>query len=58
MLQNVLKIYRPGCKIENISIEDNYLSFFFILEFVNKGMKSAQIKFTPKDSLLTNKIEG
>lgn len=58
MLQNVMNIYRPGCKIENITIEDNYLRFFLILEFVNKGMRSAQIKFTPKDSSLSKIFEG
>lgn len=33
-------------------------TFFFILEFVNKGMKSAQINFTPKDSSVSKEIEG
>lgn len=52
-----MDICRPGCKIENISIEDNNLRFL-ILEFVNKGMRSAQIKFTPKDSTLSKNIRG
>lgn len=33
-------------------------TFFLILEFVNKGMKSAQINFTPKDSSVSKEIEG